>query len=69
MRHMNRRDAMTTLGGFVVLAASTIAGTTIWALLTAPASVADMLNASDGQALRFVVRTVSSILAGVVRHL
>jgi hypothetical protein len=52
-----------------MIAASTVAGTTIWALLTAPANVADMLNGPDGQALRFVVRALSDVLVGVVRHL
>lgn len=66
---MNRRSAMTTVGGLVMIAASTVAGTTIWALLTAPANVADMLNGPDGQALRFVVRALSDALVGVVRHL
>jgi len=66
---MNRRDAMTTVGGLVVLAASTVAGTTMWALVTAPASVADMLNGPTGQPLRFVVRALSDVLLGVVRHL
>jgi hypothetical protein len=60
---------MTTLGGLVMLAASTVAGTTIWALLTAPATVADLLNGPDGQPLRFVVRALSEALVGVVRHL
>ena len=66
---MNRRSAMTTVGGLVMIAASTVAGTTIWALLTAPANVADMLSGPDGQALRFVVRALSDVLVGVVRHL
>ena len=66
---MDRRSAMTTLGGLVMIAASTVAGTTICALLTAPANVADMLNGPDGQALRFVVRALSDVLVGVVRHL
>ena len=60
---------MTTVGGLVMIAASTVAGTTIWALLTAPTNVADMLNGPDGQALRFVVRALSDVLVGVVRHL
>ena len=66
---MNRHLAMTTVGGLVVLAASTVAGTTIWALLTAPATVADMLNQPNGQPLLFVVRTLSEVLVGIVRHL
>jgi len=66
---MNRQDAMATVGGLVMLAASTVAGTTIWALLTAPATVADLLDGPNGQPLRFVVRTLSEVLAGVVRHL
>jgi hypothetical protein len=66
---MNRRDTMAAVGGLVVVAASTIAGTTIWALLTAPAAVADMLNGLDGQPVRFLVRTLSDVLLGVVRHL
>jgi hypothetical protein len=66
---MNRRDAMTTVGGLVMLAASTVAGTTIWSLLTAPATVADMLNGPNGQPLRFIVHTLSDVLVGVVRHL
>jgi hypothetical protein len=52
-----------------MLAASTVAGTTIWALLTAPATVADLLDGPSGQPLRFVVRTLSEVLVGVVRHL
>jgi hypothetical protein len=66
---MNRRNVMTTVGGLVMLAASTVAGTTIWALLTAPASVADMLNGIDGRPLWFVVRALSEAVMGVVRHL
>jgi hypothetical protein len=57
---------MTTVGGLVMLAASTVAGTTIWALLTAPAT---LLEGPNGQPLRFVVRTLSEVLVGVVRHL
>jgi hypothetical protein len=66
---MNRRNAMTTIGGLVVVTASTIAGTTIWALLTAPATVADMLNGPNGQPFRFIVRSLSDVVLGVVRHL
>jgi hypothetical protein len=69
MKNMIGRDAITAVGGLVVLAASTIAGTTIWSLLTAPAAVADQLNGLDGQPLRFVVRVISDVLAGVFRRL
>jgi hypothetical protein len=69
MRNMIRRDAITAVGSLLVLAASTIAGTTIWALLTAPATVASQLNGLDGQPLRFVVRVMSDVLVGVFRHL
>jgi hypothetical protein len=65
---MNRRDAMTTIGALVMAACSTVAGTTIWALLTAPASVAVMLNGPDGQPFRLIVRALSEALLGVVRH-
>ena len=41
----------------------------MWALVTAPASVAGMLNGPTGQPLRFVVRALSDVLLGVVRHL
>jgi hypothetical protein len=66
---MSAREAMTTVGGVVMVAASTIAGTTFWMLLTAPATVAGILNGPDGQPLRFVVRALSAALLGVVRHL
>jgi hypothetical protein len=66
---MNRLEAVTTICGLVVAGASTVAGTTIWALLTSPAAVAEMLNGVDGHALRFVVHALSEVLAGVVRYL
>lgn len=67
MKTMMGRETMTALGGLVVLAASTIAMTTMWALVTAPAAVADTLNGLDGQPLRFVVQVMSDLVVGVFR--
>ena len=66
---MTIRSVATTLGGVVVLAASTTAGAIIWLLLTAPTSVA---GAADGRAVgafQIVSQALYRLVVQLARYL
>ena len=65
---MNLRDVVTTFGGVVMVTASAAAAVTIRALLTAPTTVAGLLN-GDGQPFQVVVRALCDALWHIVRYL
>lgn len=55
-----------SLFGVVAVVAATLAGATIWLLLTDPVTVADAVNEGD---LSPVVRELASLLYGALRGL
>ena len=66
---MTIRNVTTTLGGLVVLLASTTAGAAIWVLLTAPTTVANAVDGQAAGAFQLVVQALYLVLSRLVRYL